>query len=131
MVPGHKMKIGEQEFIVPPISLGQLRNGLAEKIKQHDDIGADPERGNLDLLPIRAEIVIAALRRNYPESSYPDQFFWDNLDMGNIDEAFAAVINLSGLLGELKAAREKLEAPNGTLDRSIQPSPQLMDGISQ
>jgi hypothetical protein len=38
---GIKVKINEEEYIIPPLSLGQLRSGVLGLLQQHDQLVAD------------------------------------------------------------------------------------------
>jgi hypothetical protein len=89
---GKKITIDGQEIIVPPISLGQLRNGLLAKLKEHDDL---VNAGNtFEAYNIRGDVLLAAVRRNYPDFS--EELLFDNLDMGNIGEIWLSVLGISG-----------------------------------
>lgn len=129
MIPGTKIALGDREFIIPPLSLGQLRSSLSKKIEEHDKKLQDENADFTDLLLIRGEIIIAALRRNYPESEISDDEFWERLDMGNAPIAWRAVIALSGLdpVGEAKAALEEGQSIASSL--TTLPSPPLTDGL--
>lgn len=101
---GVPFKIGEREYIVPALSLGLLRNGLLAKIKEHDDLVAE---GKLfDTLALRGDIIIAALRRNYPDIDENEVF--DYLDMTNTTQIWLAVLGASGFTsaGEATAGTE-------------------------
>jgi hypothetical protein len=130
MVPGTKIALGDKEFVVPPLSLGQLRTGLAGKIEEHDKQVAEGV-DYTKLLVIRGEIVIAALRRNYPESEVSDDELWNRLDFKNILDAWRAVLALNGFdaVGEAEAARVD-GLPIASLV-TTQLSPPLMDGLSE
>ncbi len=94
-IPGAKVVLSGREFIIPPITLGMLRGGLAEKLRAHDKMLEDGN-GGLDLLFLREEIVIAALRRNYPTDELPDADLAALLDMRNTHEAWLAAVGISG-----------------------------------
>lgn len=118
MFNGTKIKIGEEEFIIPPISLGMLRNGLAEKFKEHDEVvanGADL----FTLMPLRGEIILAAAQRNHPNLTEEKLFSY--LDMRNIGPLWLSVLGASGFnSGEVQAATE---ATSGISGPSIAASP--------
>jgi hypothetical protein len=129
MVPGIKIALGDKEFEVPPISLGMLRNGLGEKLVQHDKLITEPGNNYTPLLILRGEIVIAALRRNYSEVEFSDFDLWDRLDYANVNAAWNAVLGLSGMVGE--AAATETETGVTTSSRSTPPSPPATDGTSE
>ena len=87
MIPGVAVAMGGQDWIVPPLTLGQLRR-LMPKVRQLTEIGASMGEAQINVL---IDIVAAALQRNYPETT-PDQV--ENLlDLGNA----SAVLTGSGL----------------------------------
>ena len=55
--------MGSQDWIVPPLTLGQLRR-LMPKVRQLTEIGASMGEAQITVL---VDIVTAALQRNYPE----------------------------------------------------------------
>jgi hypothetical protein len=92
MFSGPTCKIGDKEYIVPALSLGQLRGGMLKKLQDHDTFVAE---GKLfDTMTLRGEIIIAALRRNYPDLD--ENVIWDNLDMSNTGPVWLAVLGASG-----------------------------------
>ena len=121
MYGGKEIKIEEESYILPPISLGQLRNGMIEKFTEHDRLAAE---GKIwEYTAIRGEIILAALRRNYPDFS--EDKLMGYLDVGNIYALWMNVLGASGLTpGEEMAA----ETGNGTLNPSTALSPQPTDG---
>ena len=125
MIPGRKIVLGDKEFVIPPLSLGQLRGGIAEKLAEND---RKSEAGNYtELLFLRAEIIIAALRRNYPESEHSDEDLFNRLDFGNWLPAWQAVLAVSGLgLGEETAT--EINGQNTASSTTILPSPPPMAG---
>src|SRR6201996_2426090 len=87
MIPGVAVAMGGQDWIVPPLTLGQLRR-LMPEVRQLTEIGASMGEARINVL---IDIVTAALQRNYPETT-PDNV--ENLlDLGNA----SAVLNASGL----------------------------------
>lgn len=96
MIPGIKLTIGDEEYVVPALTLGQLRNeGMLDKMKQHDAKLADAET-YFDALDIRAEIILAALQRNYPDVTLDK--LRDQLDLGNVSDIWNAVMGASGMI---------------------------------
>ena len=122
--PGLTIKIGDEEFIIPPLSLGQLRNGALSKMKEHDELIAQGRA--YDSMVLRGEIILAALHRNYPDFEPEKLYTW--LDVGNIGPIWLAVLGLSGFTsGEVRAATV---TENGTSKGSTEALPPLMDGLT-
>lgn len=100
MVPGVTVAMGGQDWIVPPLTLGQLRR-LMPKVRQLTEIGASMGEPQIAVL---VDIVTAALQRNYPEMT-TDQV--ENfLDLGNASAVLNAVLTGSGLKPSGAAAGE-------------------------
>lgn len=120
---GMKVVIGEEEFIVPPLSLGDLRSGVLVQLKEHDELVAN---GNpFEAMQLRGEIILVALKRNYPD--FPEQKLWDWLDVSNIRDLWMAVLGNSGFTpGEAQAATT--EKINGISSPSIGALPPPTDG---
>jgi hypothetical protein len=91
MIPGVAVAMGGQDWIVPPLTLGQLRR-LMPKVRQLTEIGAAMGEAQINVL---IDIVTAALQRNYPETT-PDGVE-DLLDLGNASAVLNAVLTGSGL----------------------------------
>ena len=91
MIPGVAVAMGGQDWIVPPLTLGQLRR-LMPKVRQLTEIGAAMGEAQINVL---IDIVTAALQRNYPETT-PDRVE-DLLDLGNASAVLNAVLPGSGL----------------------------------
>jgi hypothetical protein len=91
MLPGVTIAMGGRDWLVPPLTLGQLRR-LMPKVRQLTEIGASMGETQIGVL---VEIVAAALQRNYPEAT-PDMV--ENLlDLGNTSTVLNAVLTGSGL----------------------------------
>ncbi|TMJ67294.1 MAG: hypothetical protein E6G83_08050 [Alphaproteobacteria bacterium] len=91
MVPGVAVAMGGQDWIVPPLTLGQLRR-LMPKVRQLTEIGVSMGEAQINVL---IDIVAAALQRNYTEMT-PDKV--ENLlDLGNASAVLNAVLTGSGL----------------------------------
>ena len=91
MIPGVAVAMGGQDWIVPSLTLGQLRR-LMPKVRQLTEIGAAMGEAQINVL---IDIVTAALQRNYPETT-PDRVE-DLLDLGNASAVLNAVLTGSGL----------------------------------
>jgi len=97
--------MGGQDWIVPPLTLGQLRR-LMPKVRQLTEIGASMGETQIAVL---VDIVTAALQRNYPEMT-PDKV--ENLlDLGNASAVLNAVLTGSGLKPAGGAAMGEALAP--------------------
>ena len=122
MYSGKEIVIEGEKYILPPISLGQLRNGMIAKFTEHDKLAAD---GKLwEFTALRGEIILAALRRNYPD--FPEDKLMGFLDVSNISPLWLHILGVSGLLpGETPAA---IVTEPGTLNPSTDLSPQPTDG---
>ena len=84
MVDGKKITLNGREFLIPPASLSCVR-------RYHEVFeGTAPVT-----LLIMAEIIHAALKRNYPELTQ-EEVEDDYLDVANMRETFNIVMNVSG-----------------------------------
>ena len=91
MIPGVAVAMGGHDWLVPPLTLGELRR-LMPKVRQLTEIGAAMGEEQIAVL---VEIVTAALRRNYPDVT-PEEV--ENLlDLGNAAPVLNAVLTGSGL----------------------------------
>lgn len=94
--PGIAMLLGGVEYIVPPLSL----NG---NIQYGDQIAAMKDSDNpIGQGKLMLEVIHAALLRNYPEISI--DIVGEQVDLGNMQELFEAVMDVSGM------KRKSLEA---------------------
>jgi len=95
MIPGVTISLGGRDWIVPPLTLGQLRR-LMPKVRQLTEIDASMGEVQIGVL---VEIIAAALQRNYPNATADT--VEDLLDLGNAGTVLNAVLTGSGLrLGE-------------------------------
>jgi hypothetical protein len=132
MIPGVTILMGGRDWLVPPLTLGQLRR-LMPKVRQLTEIGAAMGEAQIGVL---VEIVAAALQRNYPDATA--DMVENLLDLGNASAVLNAVLTGSGLklrdgpVGEATAP-ETLSGANATLSRSpgdpVRPRP-TAGGIS-
>jgi hypothetical protein len=83
--------MGGQDWVVPPLTLGQLRR-LMPKVRQLTEIGASMNEEQIGVL---VEIVTVALQRNYPEMA--SNQVENLLDLGNAGAVLNAVFTGSGL----------------------------------
>lgn len=91
MIPGVAITMGGREWVVPPLTLGQLRR-LLPKVRQLSEIGTQMGETQIGVL---VEIVAAALQRNYPEIAA--EAVESLLDLGNATMVLNAVLMGSGL----------------------------------
>lgn len=96
MFAGKTFTMNGRDVVVPPLALGNLRNGILEKLKQHDEMLKS--ESYLDTLSLKAEVILAAIRRNYPDFS--EEELVNYLDMGNITTVWNHVLGISGFLEE-------------------------------
>jgi hypothetical protein len=91
MIPGVTIAMGGRDWLVPPLTLGQLRR-LMPKVRQLTEIGASMGEAQIGVL---IEIVATALQRNYPDASA--EMVENLLDLGNASAVLSAVLTGSGL----------------------------------
>lgn len=91
MIPGVAVAMGGEDWLVPPLTLGQLRR-LMPKVRELTEIGASMGETQIGVL---VEIVTAALQRNYPEVTADS--VENLLDLGNASAVLNAVLTGSGL----------------------------------
>jgi hypothetical protein len=129
LLPGTEIEMGGRNWVVPPLTLGQLRR-LA------GDIGRIGERsGVLDGEAVGAvvRIVTAALQRNYPDLG--EQAVEEMLDLGNTGQVLSAVLTGSGLRrgagsGEVSAPASAGASLSGDGTNSTASSPPPSAGAS-
>ena len=90
---GTRKTIAGKDFIIPPLSLGQLKK-LGPELKA---MGQAPQEEQIALM---GRVIHLALSRNYPTISVEEVD--DMIDLGNIAEVFQAVVNVSGLERQTK-----------------------------
>jgi hypothetical protein len=98
---GTKILIGGETYVLPALSLGQLRAGGLEKLKEHDEAIV---AGNSFAASItRGEIIFLALQRNYPD--FDETVLMNHLDLCNTIPLWQIVLGSSGFtLGETEGA---------------------------
>lgn len=99
MIDGAKIKMGDQEWIVPALSFGQLKR-LMPKINKLSTVSSDMDDEQMDAI---TDVVQAAMSRNYPDMTV--EKVADMLDMANAGQVVRAVMGQSGLVqsGEAQA----------------------------
>lgn len=129
MIPGVVVAMGDQEWTVPPLTLGQLRR-LLPKVRQLSEIGAQMGETQIAVL---VEIVAVAMQRNYPDVTA--ETVETLLDLGNAGAVLNAVLTGSGLkprerpLGEAAAPESSSGAISAPVsgETSTGSSPRLVD----
>jgi hypothetical protein len=113
MIPGVTITMGGRDWLVPPLTLGQLRR-LMPRVRQLTEIDASMSEVQIGVL---VEIVAAALQRNYPDATA--EMVENLLDLGNAGAVLNAVLTGSGLrlredrLGEWPPCyRLRIQLPN-------------------
>jgi hypothetical protein len=81
---------------------------MLKKLKDHDTLVAEGQL--FDTMTVRGEIIVAALRRNYPDLD--ENVIWDNLDVSNTGPVWLAVLGASGFTEQ--TTTEEPKAPLGT-----------------
>src|SRR6266404_7655055 len=131
LIPGIDIEMGGETYILPPLTLGQLRSGIRDKMQENDKLIGEGKFW--EALDIKNSIIGAALRRNYPDIT--DEDVGGMLDLRNYDKAWEIVLGGSGLRSQ--ASREAMDSPtpvnptpvlNGTFDPSTEPSQELTPG---
>jgi hypothetical protein len=106
---GVKIKLGGEDYIVPPLSLRQVKKFQAiieEQMEQSIGAASDgPLNG--DQVESMKTVILAALQRNYPELT--EDWLEDNIDLGNLISVFVAAMGVNGL----KKAAAELALPAG------------------
>ena len=121
MIPGVTIAMGGQDWLVPPLTLGQLRR-LMPKVRQLTEIGASMGEAQIAVL---VEIVATALQRNYPDATA--EMVENLVDLGNASAVLNAVLTGSGLklrdarLGEAPAPGTSPGA--GSITAGLRPDP--------
>lgn len=91
MIPGVPVRMGGQDWLIPPLTLGQLRR-LMPKVRQLTETGASMGESQIGVL---VEIVAAAMQRNYPDMTV--DIVENLLDLSNASHVLNAVLTGSGL----------------------------------
>jgi hypothetical protein len=108
LIPGVALIMGDQEWTIPPLTLGQLRK-LMPKVRQLSEIGAAMGETQIALL---VEIVAAALQRNYPDITA--EMVENLLDLGNAGPVLNAVLTGSGLRSGTRPSGEAIAPEPGS-----------------
>jgi hypothetical protein len=108
-IPGIIISMAGEDWIVPPLTLGQLRR-LMPKIKQISEIGLEMDGDTIGTI---AEVTAEALRRNYPDVT-PEKVENELLDLGNAGAVLQAILAGSGLRSRGEAQAKSSTGPTST-----------------
>jgi hypothetical protein len=134
LIPGVEIELAGEKYVLPPLTAGQLRKGVLDKMRENDSL---IEQGKYyEAISVKNSIIAEALRRNYPH--FTDEDVEDMLDLRNYDKAWEIILGGSGLRS--KANREAADVAstvpptqtgprlNGTLDQSTENSSEPTTG---
>ena len=88
-VKGIALELGGSEYVVPPVALGPLEQ-LQQRISEFKGDIQDAKQ-----VATVIDVAHAALKRNYPEITREE--VGDMIDVGNMAEVFACVMDVSGM----------------------------------
>ncbi len=99
LISGVNIALGGQDYIIPPLNFAALKR-LQSTIETLSNISANMTESQIDAV---ADIVFAAMLRNYPNTKKEDVLDW--LDLGNAGTILSAIMGQSGVksVGEQKA----------------------------
>lgn len=101
-IKGVTVELNGTEYVIPPIALGALE-------QLQSDIGAfDGNVQDAKQISTVIDCAYAAMRRNYPDMTRGEVA--DLIDIGNMNEVFAAVMDVSGLKRKEQEAAQAGEA---------------------
>ena len=103
MYSGKKFKLGDTEYEIPALSLGQLRNGALAKMQATDELVTAGK--NWEAIAARGELIHMALTRNYP--NVPLDTVMDSLDLNNSAEIWLWILGASGFKPSPEEVAEK------------------------
>ena len=110
--PGVDFKIGDTTYVIPALSLGQLRNGALKLLQEHDALLAEGK--TYEAITLRAKLILAALQRNYPDFS--EDLLLEHLDIRNNSPIWLSILGASGFTpGETQAAATTAEPGTSSL----------------
>lgn len=90
---GVKLVLGGREFVVPPLSLRQVRSFTEDGT--FDKVGKIGNRlPSVEELDVALDVIHAALKRSYPDLGKDELL--DLLDVGNLNDVMIAVCQAAG-----------------------------------
>lgn len=122
MLPGVTLSMGGRDWVVPPLTIGQLRR-LGPQLAAITH--GDGDLFNLDTVDALVAIVTAAMQRNYPDLD--TDAVADLLDMGNAGSALSAVLTGSGLQREAAGPLAAAATQDGTNSMASSPPASATD----
>lgn len=109
LIDGVAIRMGGRDWIVPPLTLGQMKR-LLPKLRILRDGLVDADAEDIDTV---IELVAAALQRNYPEMTAAQ--VEDLVDMGNSRHVITAILTGSGLRSAGEGEAEATSQPTSAL----------------
>lgn len=95
MIEGTALNLGGKEYIVPPLTLGQVRR-LQKDIERISKLDASSlDNSAIDTM---LNVILTGLSRNYPDMT--KEQLEDIVDIGNLRTVTEAVLGVSGLKKE-------------------------------
>lgn len=112
MFAGVPIQLGDEEYIVPALSLSQVKSlrtkfVAMEQLRGQAQSIADEKF--IELLDIAVPIIHAALARNYPDLS--QESLYNLLDLDTMNQCVEAVLSVSGLKRVRQGERTPVSAP--------------------
>ncbi len=86
---GVAFEFGEEQLIVPPLTVGQVE-ALTPTLVEHDAIDPKDYGDAAKRLRLRAKVIFEALKRNYPD--FTEVELSEFVTAGNSDTAFLAAL---------------------------------------
>jgi hypothetical protein len=118
-IPGVTIALGGRDWVVPPLTLGQLRR-LMPQVRRLSSVGAAMGEEEIGIV---LDVVATALARNYPEMT--GEKAAELVDLGNVREVLTAILAGSGLRPPGNAAGEAgaVARPGGPKSTASSPPP--------
>lgn len=105
-VPGTVIELGGDRYVLPPLALGAVEQ-MGDQFEALLGGKGQPQQFG----PV-IDLIHSSLKRNYPEIGR--EVVASNLDLGNLESTFGALMKNSGLTREEKASAEPGELPAAT-----------------
>lgn len=103
-IPGIEQTFGDRVLVIPPLSLGSL-SALQKRLEALQTETNPLAQASIDTVIDAAH---SALKRNYPGMSREEVA--DMIDVGNMHEITAAVLDVAGLVRKEREAGKRAEA---------------------
>lgn len=110
-IDGVTIKLGGQEYVVPPLCLGDARRLLpqVQEVQKRIQTGEPPDDKTFATV---VDVVGSALRRNYPDIK--DEDLEKVLDLGNFKSVMNAAMGVSGFVRKPLGESERGSPSTGT-----------------